>query len=185
MNFHAFARSAAAALLVVFIGAAQAAVLFSQPPLPGINGLQADASTGPLAQTFTVAPGSTLDAIEWYGYHLPGSFGPAFDAFTVLVNGLDVSIGAGLSTSIVFSAGGFDLVKYTLNIIDVPINSGQLELSNGLDTQWAWQYHAVGAALQAFTLIGAAANVPEPGTAALWLLALAACARAGRRNQLR
>lgn len=186
MKPNLIARTTAAAALVGWIASTAAAVLFSQAPLPGINGIQSDGSTGPLSQAFTVLPGEMLGAIEWHGYHLPGSFGPGSDAFTVLVNGLDVAAGAlGLSSTIVSSDGGFDLIKYTLDIVDIPVASGMFELANGPDTQWAWQFSASNAGLTAFALIGANGNnkVPEPATAALVLLALA-CARARRGVKL-
>ncbi|MFO1326281.1 MAG: hypothetical protein U1F56_02895 [Rubrivivax sp.] len=171
------ARAVTAAALVFAAGLAQGVALFSQAPLPGINGIQADASTGPLSQAFSVAPGQVLDAIEWYGYHLPGGLGPAADDFTLLVNGVDVSTGApSFSRSVEFSVGGIDVYKYTLDIDDLVIGAGTLELANGPDTQWAWQFSAASAGLTAFTLLGAAPAVPEPAPAALAVLALLACA---------
>lgn len=187
MNLRTLARAATAASFALVAGVAQAAVLFSQAPLPGINGIQSDFSTGALAQAFTVAPGQTLGSVEWYGYHLPTSFGPGSDAFTLLVNGFDVTTGAlSLTSSLVLSEPGFDLYKYTLDIVDIPIASGSLELANGPDTQWAWQFSVASAELTAFTLVGSNATVvPEPAGVALTLLALmalAGCSRIGLRR---
>jgi hypothetical protein len=189
MNLCSITRCTAIALLAIAAGAAQSAVLFSQEPLPGVNGVQSDASTGALTQAFTVAPGQTLASVEWFGYHLPFSGGPATDAFTLIVNGLDVTGSAlSLTSTLVLSSGGFDMYRYTLDIVDIPISSGSLELANGPDTQWAWQYSVASTGLTAFRLIGADAStpVPEPAGAALALAALvtmAACSRTARRRQ--
>ena len=177
------ARAVTAATLVFAAGFAQGVALFSQAPLPGINGIQADASTGPLSQAFSVAPGQVLDAIEWYGYHLPGGLGPGSDAFTVLLNGVDVTASAlSLNSSVLYSSGGVDFYRYTLNVTDIPLSSGTLELMNGPDTQWAWQFSDAIAETTAFTLLGPAAAVPEPAGAALALLALLGLAQSSRGN---
>ena len=191
MSFNSLRPLAAAALLALAATAPQAAVLFSQSPLVGIDGIQADGSTGAYSQSFTVAAGATLESIEWYGYHLfdgeisPGIFvGQAFDLFTVTVNGTDVSTGASFVKQVVGSAGGFDLYKYTLDIADIAVSSGTLDLANGPDTQWAWQFDGLGGPdLTAFTLNGSVNAIPEPQTYALLMLGLAAVAGVTRRRR--
>jgi PEP-CTERM motif len=191
---------AASALLALAASAPQAAVLYSQTPVAGINGIQADGSTGPWSQSFTVAAGATLESIDWYGYHLfdgeisPGILvGPAFDLFSVSVNGIDVSTGASLGApSFQYAATGLDalgnqvtlaLYKYSLDIVDIAVASGTLDLANGPDTQWAWQFGGAGEPLTAFTLNGSVNAIPEPQTYALMALGLAAVAGAARRRR--
>lgn len=175
--------AAAACLLAPGVVAAAATVLYSQAPEPGFNGIQSDASTGTYLQSFVVAPDATLDMIEWYGYHLPGGLGPGSDAFTVLLNGVDVTASAlSLNSSVLYSSGGVDFYRYTLNVTDIPLSSGTLELMNGPDTQWAWQFSDAIAETTAFTLLGPAAAVPEPAGAALALLALLGLAQSSRGN---
>jgi hypothetical protein len=173
-------------LLATFACASQAADLFSQGPVPGIDGIQADESVGTYSQSFTVAPGVVLESIEWYGYHFPPAFGgdgPDADAFVVRINGVDVSGGV-LAKAVVIDGPDTDLFKYTLDVVDGPISSGTLELGNGPATQWAWQYSDPRRETTAFTLHGSL--IPEPGTYALMLaglLTVAGIAR-GRRPRV-
>ena len=189
----------AATVLALAAFAPQAAVLYSQAPVDGFDGIQADGgsppaplSTGPYRQNFIVAAGAVLESIEWYGYHLPGGSGASADLFAVLINGVDV-----FPTSLSFNKeadgnpvefNGFEFAryKYTLDVVDIDLMSGTLDLANGPDTQWAWQlsdFQNEFSPATAFTLNGTVNAVPEPQTAALILLGLAAMAGISRHNR--
>ena len=185
----------AASCLAVFAAATSADVLYSQAPtLIGLNGIQADGSTGPYSQNFTVASGAMLESIEWFGYHGLDSAGPSVDLFTVQINGSEV-VASSLTSYTLATFGNAVLYKYVLDIDDIAIVSGTLELANGVDTEWFWQCAQgtdcgvlpddIDPAIYktAFTLNGTVSAVPEPQTGALILLGLAAMAGISRRNR--
>ncbi len=178
-----FFRQTFAATCLALIGAtASAGVLYSQAPLGGLNGIQSDDSTGVYPQSFTVAPGSVLESIEWYGFHGPNSLGRVFDLFTVQIGGADVP-SSSITSEPLDPSQDDGLFKYTLIVTpNFNLSSGTLDLANGLGTEWFWQYSNVDTEATAFTLNGIAGTVPEPQTAMLVLLGLAAAVGARRSS---
>lgn len=173
--------------LVLALGAtalpASALQLVGAAPLPALDGLQVDAGTGALSQSFVSSLSGTVESVVWWGFHGVNSQGAAFDNFIVKLDGTDQT---GALTSATHSAG---LTRYELDIVDLPLLAGipgTLEIVNDSDqVEWFWQYADANLSTQAYALMGTAAvpAIPEPETWALMLMGLAALGSVARRSQ--
>jgi hypothetical protein len=170
-------RTLAAAALLGAVLPAFSAELVGNSPLASPSGTQADASSGPLSQSFNSLVAGTIESIVWWGYHGQNSTGPSSDDFVVKLNG-NQRFGSVLKSTDVNGLARYELqITSTLLSAGVP---GSLEIVNdSLDVEWFWQYSNAARETVAFSLQGV--PVPEPGSYALMLIGLLAVARAARR----
>jgi hypothetical protein len=174
-----FAAGALAAALMQEFSSVQ---LVGAAPASTLDGLQADAATDPLAQTYMSGVAGTIESIVWWGFHGNNSGGATYDKFIVKLDGNDQARPLDVTTD----ANG--LSRYELDIVDTPLQIGSFELdivNNSLDVEWFWQY-AQGQKGLAYALMGTpAAVVPVPQTLALVQLGLAAMGALGRTRRAR
>lgn len=204
---NAIIKTFAALLLASGLTGVVLAAPASNFPVVGLNaflkggafGQQSDAGTGAYVQTFDNAPSNAIyDQIIWWGFYGVGS--TADDNFVVKVNGVQQQ--GSLETYSLQSDWKFDGYRYTLTLDSpgaaVPTTDSEISIFNDADVEWYWQsaavYNTQGLPYGndtnnvAYALIGSllptpGAELPEPGSLSLAMLALVALRGLGARRR--
>jgi hypothetical protein len=186
-------RFLAAALLTCSFAVSAAPVQLAglAPYTAALNGIESDGGVGaPWSQSFSTPAGATLDKIVWWGYRLnDASTGADADAFEVAING---ALKAGsLAVDPIAELVGGQLLRYTFDVADEALASGNLTVINNGNFEWYWQGTSAAAFSPtapfpvAYSLIGTLPpiGVPEPET--FGLVSLAAVLAAVTRRRLK
>lgn len=163
-------------------GHASAALLWNNPPnILVLDGQQADTSSTSYEETISISGPATITKLTFWGFYSDGS-DLATDNF--ILNGLNLS-SSGLFTrsDTLIDVEGVDLYSYELALSgsnSVAFSGGPFTLSlinDSVDLEWFWQGtsnpQAPGARALSIEGTRDVQAVPEPGTLALFGLALA------------